>query len=212
MEPETNSQPLPPITQQPPIQPSKPEEYTSPKLLLFLILTLIGVSSYFGYQNWQLKQQISQNQPTPTSIVTSTSAPNPTATSPEMINNTDDNRWTEYTDSFLSFKHPKHWIKNGVTVTGIDPSIRIVIADNSSMMNECMEQMTIETKSGFVIRNFKSITTGEMCSGSNPTEAEIWIVNTKDSYGPGLQIRYSSADQRTTQILNNLISSFSFKN
>ena len=51
-------QPIPP-------QSPVPQKRQTPLLLIILILVLVSIASYFGYQNWQLKQQISQIQPTP---------------------------------------------------------------------------------------------------------------------------------------------------
>lgn len=52
-------QPSPPISAQ---QTPMPQKTNYLPLLLVMILILIGIASYLGYQNWQLKQQRSQIQ------------------------------------------------------------------------------------------------------------------------------------------------------
>jgi len=95
------TQPTPPTTQQALIQTQAPERHNSPMLLWFLILVLVGVAFYFGYQNLQLRQMISQNQPPPVSTRTPTTTPDPTA------------NWKTYTNSEIGFSlnYPKEWIQ-----------------------------------------------------------------------------------------------------
>jgi hypothetical protein len=79
-----------------------PVKSNSPLLMVFIVIILLfalGAAGYFAYQNWQLKQQISQVQPTPTPQITPTTTPDPTAD------------WKTYTNSVYSysFKYPNDW-------------------------------------------------------------------------------------------------------
>lgn len=102
-------------TEQPP-QPSTPpntpvdqvkaiKKPTKLPIILMVIITLIAlaISVYLGYQNYLLKQQISQSptaSPSPTDSV-----PNPTATS-ELING-----WTKFTHPVVGYEmeYPANW-------------------------------------------------------------------------------------------------------
>lgn len=96
MEPNINPQSVSPTTPQTPTQPPIPEKRNSPILLLLLIPALMGVASYFGYQNWQLRQQIVRNQPIPTPQTMPTTQSDPTET------------WKTYTNTKFNYsvKYP----------------------------------------------------------------------------------------------------------
>lgn len=93
-----------PITSTPPIatyltpQPSSTSK--PPWMLISLIFILLGVASYFGYQNYQLHQQLVVKQPTPTA--TTIVDNNPTPTSDPTSN------WQTYnnTKAGYSLKYP----------------------------------------------------------------------------------------------------------
>lgn len=53
--------PVPPIDTYPTPQPAPTSK--TPWILISLIVILLGVASYFGYQNYQLKQQLNIQQP-----------------------------------------------------------------------------------------------------------------------------------------------------
>ncbi|MFA6571602.1 MAG: hypothetical protein WCT77_10255 [Bacteroidota bacterium] len=113
MEPDINPQSIPPTAPQAPIQPPVPEKSSSP-ILLLLILALVGVTSYFGYQNWQLKQQISKVPPTPTPLIAPTTIPDPTA------------NWKTYTNEELklTFKLPQELTTPGVFLRTQTPTAK----------------------------------------------------------------------------------------
>jgi hypothetical protein len=96
----------PPATQ--PITPT-PVKSKSPLLMIFIVIILLlalGAAGFFAYQNWQLKQQVSQALPTPTSfispapVITTITTPDPTA------------NWKIYSDSKYgySFKYPSDYL------------------------------------------------------------------------------------------------------
>lgn len=97
---EITSQPV----QQPLVQPVASTKHNPSILLLLLIFILIGVASYFGYQNWQMKQQVEKltmRRPlTPTPILTAT----PSATDPTV-------NWKTYKNQSIGFqlKYPDNY-------------------------------------------------------------------------------------------------------
>lgn len=94
----------PEVTPQPELQtqslfPVQQPNSQKPYLLLLLITVILilgGVTSYFGYQNWQLRQQVSQIETPPTPLTT------PSLTLDPTIN------WITYTNTKygFQFKHP----------------------------------------------------------------------------------------------------------
>lgn len=126
--------------------------------------------------------------------------------------NSDNSNWKTYTNKALSFKYPANWITNGPFVlTGTSPSIRIAVSENSTLMNECMQETSVENKTGFVLRKFKRVVTGEACSGGDASELETWVVKSADSFGPGIIITYSANDSALANpIINNILSTFKF--
>lgn len=92
--------PVPPITTHPTPQ-SVPTSKT-PWIFFSLIVILIGVASYFGYQNYQLKQRIITLQPQGT--------PKPTVNSalPPQASNFPSPSWT-YTGKTFSVSLPSTW-------------------------------------------------------------------------------------------------------
>ncbi|MBD3279163.1 MAG: hypothetical protein GF390_00445 [Candidatus Pacebacteria bacterium] len=82
--------------------------------LIVLVLLLLGTTSYFAYQNYQLKKKISQYQPPP-SLAVNIPTPVPTASIPKTVDSkptlepiTD---WKIYTnDKYnFTFKYPGDW-------------------------------------------------------------------------------------------------------
>lgn len=96
MESNTSTQSIPPTVPQNPIQPPIPEKHKTPIFLWFLILALVGIATYFGYQNWLLRQQVSRPQPTSSSLIATTPTPDPTV------------NWKTYTNSKFNYsvKYP----------------------------------------------------------------------------------------------------------
>lgn len=99
--------PVPPIATYPTPTPSK-----TPWLVLVIVL-LIGIAGYFGYQYYQLKQQLSNQQPTPTEpprVTNDQPVPkqSPTQISKQILVK----RNTEFsgeTSTTFSLKYPSDW-------------------------------------------------------------------------------------------------------
>jgi hypothetical protein len=102
-----------PITSvpQPTTYPTPQPAPTSKTTWIFIavIVVLIGVASYFGYQNYQLKQPLTTQQPSPTPATTIVDSPTSTSTptyTPDPISN-----WKTYTDTKndYSIKYPSNF-------------------------------------------------------------------------------------------------------
>jgi hypothetical protein len=197
-------------TQQPdtlqPVSPSssvevKPQRLSKSKGILWIgvalmVLALVGVGAY--YLGFRKTASFSAPEPTPTQTPTST--PDPTAD------------WKTYKNSELSFKYPQDWTTEEIRIIGTNPEVIISVATkDSSLMTECMKLDTTEKESKFVIKKFSRITTGEMCSTSDSSPREIWVVPTEDDYSPGISYRYTSKDNPEAEnILNQILSTFEF--
>jgi len=93
-----NEQGTPPESQ----PPTELTEETKPKrfpILYLGLLFLLTVFAFLGYQNWQLRQQISQEKPTPVLTVSVSPTQDPTA------------NWKKYTNTkySFSFRYPTQY-------------------------------------------------------------------------------------------------------
>lgn len=119
--------------------------------------------------------------------------------------------WKTYTNGEFAFKYPNAWIINGYEIKGSSPTVRIVIAENSSLMNECMEEISTNKQGNLFTRRFHRVVTGAMCGGGDSKAREIWVVPEKDAYGPGIAIYYSAEDATIIEtIIDQIISTFEF--
>lgn len=91
--------PTPPISTYPTHKPAPTSK--TPWLLISLIFLLVGVSSYFGYQNYQLKQQLNVQQSTTSRATTAVTSPDPT-TFPTSK--------TDFTTNSKTYKNSKYRI------------------------------------------------------------------------------------------------------
>lgn len=92
--------PVPPIATYPTPQPAPTSK--TPWMLISLIVILFGVASYFGYQNYQLKQQMTAQTPTPTPATTVANSPTPTVSSEsDEIQGV---KWKSYTNNEYKFE------------------------------------------------------------------------------------------------------------
>lgn len=101
-----------PITPAPPIAiyqtPQPAPTSKTPWILISLIVILIGVASYFGYQNYILKQQLTVQQSSTTPATTLISSPTPTSTSTSTSTTGPTSNWQTHTvkELGISFKYP----------------------------------------------------------------------------------------------------------
>ncbi len=92
-----NINPISPVTPIPTYPSPQPAPISkTPWILISLIVLLVGVASYFGYQNYQLKQQMTIVQPTPTPATTTVNSPLPT---------TPPNSTSDPTSTWQTFTH-----------------------------------------------------------------------------------------------------------
>jgi hypothetical protein len=97
--------PVPRIATYPTPQPA-PTSKTS-WMLISLIVALLGVASYFGYQYYQLKQQMTVLQPTPTPATTIGDSPIPTPTTTRTSTSDPTSNWQTFSHKGgYSIKYP----------------------------------------------------------------------------------------------------------
>lgn len=163
---------------------------------------------YLGAQSHSEDQKPAITQTNNTSPDSQSSSAPPADSNKEVTN------WKTYEDEELSFKYPQGWNASEgpfVEITSDVPKVRIITA-GSGLMNECMERVREEEKNGLFIIRFNRFTTGEMCKTDDSTPREVWVVSSKESYGPGISYSYSSSEPAAEEILNQIISTFKFKN
>lgn len=129
-----------PISTYPTLQ-STPTSKT-PWILIVLVVILLGITSYFGYQNYQLKQQLSSQQPSPTPLIESPTVINnqsvpkqsPTQITKQIIIK----KKTEFageTSTSFSFKYPSDWVYSETPLPSTDLGI-ITNCINYKITNE----------------------------------------------------------------------------
>ncbi len=205
---QTGLNPTPPIAPTVPENPVKPVVPAAPNRLpllpvaLVLIILSLGATGVLAYQNYQLNQKLAQTISTPASSTSPTATADPTA------------GWKTYTGKYFSFRYPSDWTNSTqFEIKSSAPLVSIAINEGNSMMNECMERGSTEVKNGFVVINFKASNFGQMCSGGDLSKLQTWIVKDANSYGPGIQIFYSSNDSgQLNPIIQDILSTFKFTN
>lgn len=97
--------PAPPVTTYPTPQPVPSSK--TPWLVIVIVL-LVGIASYFGYQTYQLKQQLTVQQPSTTSETTLINSPTPTSTSTSTATTDPTSNWQVHVikELGISFKYP----------------------------------------------------------------------------------------------------------
>lgn len=181
----------------------------APVLILVGILVLATVA---GGVYLFSQFQASKLQP-PNPVVTSqTPSPTTSASSPVPNGTGETANWKTYTNKDLSFKYPSDWSVDDTVITATSPRVKIVIvSEDSTLMNECMEKIAEEIKNSLVVKKFARVITGAMCSTSDSTPREIWIVPSKDAYSPGISYGYSATEsQQAEEIFDQILSTFRF--
>lgn len=172
----------------------------APIIIFIAILVLgglVGGAYYLGKQSNQIPQVAKESVPT---ISLPSPTPDPTA------------NWKTYRDQSISFKYPQDWNASGYIITSRSSTISIVVVTrDSSLMNECMQAMSTETKNGLYIKKFSRITTGAMCETKDSTPREIWIMPSTNAHSPGVMYRYQSTEAlQAESIFNQILSTFRF--
>lgn len=186
----------------------------APVLILVGILTIaavVGGAYYFGYDHGWEKSVITSPSPSDANPV-----PNSTGANREPTGSTETANWKIYTNNGIYFKYPTDWsiapYTSDTLITSNSPKIKLNIAPkNGTLMNECMQQSSIETKNNLTIKKFTRVTTGAMCSGSDSDLKEIWVIPSQDAYSPGISYQYSAAEaSQAEQVFNQILSTFRF--
>jgi len=170
------------------------------KILIGILGVLVFAGAVFGAYQLGQRQLYPEPAEGPTPEVVATPTPDPTA------------NWRTYKNNELSFQYPEHWIIETDRIIGTDPNAVIyVVSKDSTLMNECMKLDTTEKKDGLVIKKFSRVTTGEMCSTSDSSPREIWVVPTEGDYSPGISYSYTIKDNPEVEDTFSLIlSTFKF--
>ncbi len=177
--------PVPPITTYPTPEPSTPNK--TPLLAMVMVL-LVGLTSYFGYQYFQLKQQLTVQQPTPTPVATVSNSP--TSTSTPIPTSDPTVEWEIYTNSAngYSIKYPPSWILNKSYITLGDGLINATKI-NKAAAND-IPNITInvyDSGSNYV----KSITPGGEKTYIDNVPA-IKNISNNQTYGIGYQLTHGT--------------------
>jgi len=120
--------PVPPITTYPIPQPAPTGK--TPWVFITVIVILLGVASYFGYQNYQLKQQLTAQAPTPTPATTVVNSPTPTSTPIPTSDPTANWKTYAYTENGFnfSFKYPTIFNPKGTpSISWVSPIDKTIV-------------------------------------------------------------------------------------
>jgi hypothetical protein len=128
---------IPPIATYPTSQPALKNK--TPWKLISLIVTLLVVASYFGYQTYQLKKQITVQQPTPIESPRAINdQPVPKQSPTQITKQILVKRNTEFsgeTSTSYSFKYPSDWVYSEMPLPSKDSGI-ITNCTNYTITNE----------------------------------------------------------------------------
>jgi len=194
----------PPISSPLPVSRPKERLRSWPFVILGIILAFfLGI----GFDKYHIASYISKirlpkladksiPKPTPTIQITPTPTASPTTT------------WKTFLSADMTFQYPPDWTLNGNLIATTSPKIKlVVIAKNSTLMNECMQQVGAMTQPDYIVKKFIRVTTGEACATGDVTPRELWIVPSINAFTPGISFSYSASEatqagQLFTQILN----------
>ena len=180
-----------------------------PNYLIIVIFSILGIillaSIIFLYfQNQQLKKQAVIQNVSPTIQQSS-----PTS---QIIPPDETSSWKTYSNADFSFKYPPDWTIDGNLITSTSPKIKsVIVPSNSTLMNECMQEVSSQTVGNVFIKKFTRVTTGAMCTTSDSTPREIWIIPSATKYTPGVIFDYSSTESSQAEsIFDQILSTFKF--
>jgi len=170
-----------PITTTPTTQPA-PKSKTSWTFII-VIVVLLGIASYFGYQNYQLKQQLTVQQPTPT-LSTYVSSPTPAVSPITSINPTENPTTYTNTQYFYSLKYPNTWLAEsfgpGANLHAIDTTSRgIILSPNNQKATVPDPMFEIQAEGSENL--------------SRPTYAD-WVKQTKANFSEAYKLTKESAE------------------
>lgn len=149
---------------------------------------------------------------------TSSVAPSKVPSIPPKPSPTDETaNWKTYANKGVYFKYPSDWNISPYTddsvITSSSPKIKLaMVPKTGTLMNECMREISEQIiRDGLAIKKFTSVTSGAMCSVTDPTLREIWVVPGKSSYSPGISYQYSATESaQAEEIFNQILSTFKF--
>jgi len=208
---EPNPQPVPTPVTTPAPPPPPPPKKSGHNLLFVMLGVVIAFILGVGFDKYKIVSYIkriplpkiatkSTPKPTPILKVTPTPVASPTA------------NWKTYTSTDLSFQYPPNWTLDGSLIASTSPKIRlVVIPKNSTLMNECMQQVGAMTTVSYVVKKFIRVTTGEACATGDPNPREIWVIPSINAYSPGISFSYSATEAtQAGQLFTELLTTFKF--
>jgi hypothetical protein len=203
------TQPTTPPVEVPPVKPKKNIVLTGALILLFLIMA--AALGYLGYQNYQLKKQISTLQ--------SKESASSSGDNQQLTNN-----WKSYRGSRYSFKYPENWVlenegakSENISLKSSDNSVSLMLSQDIQGWGGTCTEVVDEGKIVVDGRQLSKTTTQpksdpELC-GLQVDKNEITIfltLQTKDNSADILSYTYKKSNSEAESLFQNIISTFKF--
>jgi len=198
--------PAPSLVQQP-VRPKEKLRSWPFIVLGILVSFLLGI----GFDKYHVASYISKIRlpkltakstpiPTPTLLVTPTPTVSPTAS------------WKTFVSQDMTFQYPPDWTITGNLIATTSPKIKLVaVAKNSTLRNECMQQVGAMTQPDYIVKKFIRMTTGEACATGDATPRELWVIPTVNATAPGISFSYSATEAtQAGQLFTQLLNTFKF--
>ena len=208
MQAEPTPQPATPTLTPPPPATLKKHKANWPFVVLGIIVAFIlgigfdkyHVASYLSTIRLPKFAFKSTPKPVPSPKVTPTPTASPTAT------------WKTFVSSDMTFQYPPYWTIDGNLIATTSPKIRLVVTPkNSTLINECMQQVGAMTLPEYIVKKFIRVTTGEACATGDTNPREIWVVPSENAYSPGISFSYSATEAtQAGQLFTQLLTTFKF--
>mgnify|MGYP001593933360 CR=1 FL=1 len=179
-----------------------------PVILTVLLVILVSVSGFLAYQNHQLQQKIAQTSATLSFFPTIAPTAVPTVVTGQTVG------WKTFNRNGMLFKYPQEWVINtssDIISSRVPPITLVAVPKDRTLMNECMDMISTSMVSDVVVKKFARVSAGEMCTTDDTSSRQIWVVESEDSYSPGLFYQYSAQDSVSAEkIFDQILSTFKF--
>lgn len=186
-----------------------PKPVNSLKTILLIVVGLVFVSAIAFAGFWYGKKSQAPVVPE------KESTPSTEEAKEELPTEVDETAgWKTYTNGELTFKYPAEWVvaSNNLSITGANPKVTLYVAKkDSTLMNECMKRSTVISTEEYVLVKFTAVTGIPACSDENASSRDAWVVQSEESYAPGISYMYSTTDNPEAEvILGKILSTFKF--
>lgn len=173
-----------------------------------LLIIALGIIGFLAYQNYQLQQKIAQVSATLSSLPTIAPTAVPTVVAGQTVG------WKAFNRNGMLFKYPQEWVINtssDIISSRVPPITLVAVPKDRTLMNECMDMISTSMVSDVVVKKFARVSAGEMCATDDTSSRQIWVVESEDSYSPGLSYQYSAQDSVSAEkIFDQILSTFKF--